>query len=114
MEKVEKGSRESMSRSGVLWKNVIRDYSELGRLPEVKAQLIEMSLNGRGIRNIARVLKISPTTVIEEIKKESAISSVNEALLGQLDPATLTVELREHSEAIEEAECDEMRSFVGI
>ena len=37
---------------------------------------------------------------------------MNEALLGQLDPSTLTVELREHSEAIEEAECDEMGSFV--
>jgi transposase-like protein len=28
-----------------------------------------MSLNGSGIRDIARVLKISPNTVIEEIKK---------------------------------------------
>ena len=38
---------------------------------------------------------------------------MNKALLGQLDPSTLTVELREHSEAVEEAECDEMWSFVG-
>jgi insertion element IS1 protein InsB len=35
---------------------------------------------------------------------------VNTALLGQLDPSSLTVELREH---VEEAECDEMWSFVG-
>jgi insertion element IS1 protein InsB len=38
---------------------------------------------------------------------------VNEALLGQLEPSTLTVELREHIESVEEAECDEMWSFVG-
>jgi insertion element IS1 protein InsB len=29
-----------------------------------------MSLHGSGIRDIARVLHISPTTVIEELKKE--------------------------------------------
>ena len=49
----------------------IRDYSDLGRLPQIKEQIIEMSLNGSGIRDIARVLKISPTTVIEEIKKRN-------------------------------------------
>jgi insertion element IS1 protein InsB len=38
---------------------------------------------------------------------------VNEALLRQLDPSTLTVELREHTEAVEEAEGDEMWSFVS-
>ena len=50
-------------------KTFIREYTQLGRLPEVKEQIIEMSLNGSGIRDTARVLKISPTTVIEEIKK---------------------------------------------
>jgi transposase-like protein len=38
-------------------------------LPKVKEQIIEMSINGSGVRDIARVLKISPTTVIEELKK---------------------------------------------
>jgi len=42
-----------------------------GRLPAVKAQIVEMSLNGSGIRDTARVLKISPTTVIEELKKKN-------------------------------------------
>jgi transposase-like protein len=41
------------------------------QLPQIKEQIIEMSLNGSGIRDIARVLKISPTTVIEEIKKRN-------------------------------------------
>jgi transposase-like protein len=43
----------------------------IGRLPEVKEHIIEMSLNGSGIRDTARVLKISPTTVIEAIKKRA-------------------------------------------
>jgi len=38
----------------------------LGYLPEVKQQIVEMAVNGSGIRDTARVLKISPTTVIEE------------------------------------------------
>src|ERR687892_2465485 len=66
-------------------KTFIREYSELGRLPEIKEQLIEMSLNGSGIRDIARVLKISPTTVIEEIKKETELSAINTVLLRQLN-----------------------------
>ena len=40
-----------------------------GRLPEIKGQVIDMALNGSGIRDTARVLKISPTTVINELKK---------------------------------------------
>ena len=41
-----------------------------GRLPEIKQKVVEMSLNGSGIRDIARVLKISTDTVINEFKKE--------------------------------------------
>jgi transposase-like protein len=33
-----------------------------GRLPQIKEQVIDMALNGSGIRDTARVLKISPTT----------------------------------------------------
>ena len=42
-----------------------------GRLPHVKEQIIDMALNGSGIRDTARVLKISTTTVINELKKKS-------------------------------------------
>jgi transposase-like protein len=48
------------------------EYSHQGRVPEVKQQILEMTLNGSGIRDIARVLHISPTTVIEELKKRAA------------------------------------------
>ncbi len=46
----------------------IQDYSDKGRLPETKHQIIEMTLNGSGIRDTARVLGISPVTVINELK----------------------------------------------
>ena len=47
-----------------------------GRLPEVKEQVVDMTLNGSGIRDTARVLKISPATVINELKKKSRRSAV--------------------------------------
>ena len=40
-----------------------------GRLPEIKTQIIDMALNGSGIRDTARVLGISTDTVINELKK---------------------------------------------
>jgi transposase-like protein len=36
-----------------------------GHLPEVKQQIIDMALNGSVIRDIACVLKVSSSTVIE-------------------------------------------------
>lgn len=48
-------------------------YAYRGYLPEVKQQIGEMALNGSGIRDTARVLKISPTTVIESLKKRSLL-----------------------------------------
>jgi len=52
----------------------LRSYAYPGRTPEVKRQIIEMTLNGGGVRDIARVLRVSPTTVIEELKKRPASS----------------------------------------
>ena len=50
-------------------KTFILDYDYNGCLPEVKQQIIDRALNGSGIRDTGRVLKISPTTVINELKK---------------------------------------------
>src|SRR5215475_14375369 len=52
----------------------IREYAYSGRTPEVKRQIVEMTRNGGGVRDIARVLHVSPTTVIEELKKRPARS----------------------------------------
>jgi transposase-like protein len=46
-----------------------RDLLYTGRLPAIKAQIVDRALNASGIRETARVLKISPTTVINERKK---------------------------------------------
>src|SRR5262245_60526671 len=40
-----------------------------GRLPQIKEQIIDMALNGSGLRDTACVLKISPSTVMNELKK---------------------------------------------
>ena len=47
-----------------------------GRYPAIKEQIVDMALNGSGIRDTARVLKISPTTVLNELKKKSQRSVV--------------------------------------
>jgi hypothetical protein len=43
------------------------DSAYKGRSPEVKEQVIEMSLNGSGIRDTARVLQISTAAVIHDM-----------------------------------------------
>jgi transposase-like protein len=49
----------------------VLDNAHKGRLPEVKQQILSMRLNGSRIRDIARVLKVSRTTVANEIKKNA-------------------------------------------
>ena len=56
-------------------KTFILDYDYNGYLPEVKKKIIDMAMNGSGIRDTARVLAISPTTVINELKKKNLASS---------------------------------------
>ena len=48
------------------------EYKQIGRLPEIKESIIDMCGNGSGIRDTARVLKISTSTVIDTIKKKPA------------------------------------------
>ena len=50
-------------------------YHDKGRIPEVKQQIVEMALNGSGIRDTARVLGVSPTTVITTLKKKRGRSA---------------------------------------
>ena len=47
-----------------------------GRLPAIKEQIIDMALNGRGIRDIARVLGISADTVLSALQKKRRHSAV--------------------------------------
>jgi transposase-like protein len=51
------------------------EYTYAGQSPDIKRQMIDMALNASGIRDTARVLHASPTTVLEELKKRQLTSS---------------------------------------
>jgi insertion element IS1 protein InsB len=51
------------------------EYTDAGQSPEVKQQIVDMAMNASGIRDTARVLHISPTTVIKELKKKNLHST---------------------------------------
>jgi transposase-like protein len=46
------------------------DYRNRGCIPEVQHTIIDMSLNASGVRDTARVLRISTDTVLCELKKK--------------------------------------------
>jgi hypothetical protein len=76
----------------------------------VQQHILDRSLHASGVRDTARVLRISPDTVLNELKKkETALESVNTALLRTLNPDDITV----HIERTGEAEMEAMGSFVG-
>jgi transposase-like protein len=49
-------------------------YRDRGRVPEIRRQVVDMAINGSGVRDTARVLRISPTTVIAVLKKSRRTS----------------------------------------
>src|SRR6266852_1236746 len=85
-------------------------YQDEGRLPAVKQQIVDMTLNGSGVRDIVRVLRVSSATVIDVLKKKApAVTQVHERLLHTLAPPHVAVILRQ----VDATEMDEMWSFVG-
>ena len=86
------------------------DYRNRGCLPEVKHTIIDRSLNASGVRDTARVLRISTDTVLSELKKKEAVlESVNTALVRTRHLEEVTGA----SERAGEAEMDEVWSLVG-
>ena len=97
-------------KEGCIRKTFILDYTYLGYVPEVKKKIIDMAMNSSGIRDTARTLEISHTTVINEIKKqESFLYPINIKLLKELDVKNITVKIQ----IVRDAELDEMWSYVG-
>ncbi len=45
-------------------------YQDKGRLPAVRQQIVDMTLNGSGVRDIVRVLRVSSATVMTCSKKK--------------------------------------------
>jgi len=69
------------------------------------------------VRDIARVLHVSPTTVIQELKKLVLLKPVNQRLLEWLKPESVEVDIVRAEElevtGFEESELDKMWSYVG-
>src|SRR5438067_573774 len=53
-------------------------YRYQGRLPAVKHPIMAMSLNASGVRDTARVLRISTDTVLSELKKKSSRAGIGQ------------------------------------
>ncbi len=49
----------------------IQDYRARAYIPEVKQQMVEMAMNGSGIRDTGRVLGVSKDTVVRALKKRA-------------------------------------------
>ena len=62
-------ARYRCQRADECGRTFLRAYAYPGRTPQVKRQIVEMALNGSGVRDTARVLQVSPSTVISELKK---------------------------------------------
>ena len=54
-----------------LTKTFLLDYRYKAYVPGVKRQVVEMAINGSGIRDTGRVLGINKNTVISTLKKAS-------------------------------------------
>ena len=52
-----------------LRRTFILNTQQPGRTRVVKQKIVDMALNGSGVRDTARVLKVSPSTVTRELKK---------------------------------------------
>ena len=94
------------------------EYAYAGQSPDVKRQIVEMAMNASGIRDTARVLHVSPTTVLKELKKKAPeLEQVNQAVLKHLHPEHVEIEIC-RAEELEQrrgltSELDEMWSYVG-
>jgi IS1 family transposase len=75
----------------------------------IKEQVVEMAINGSGIRDTARVLKIDKNTLISTLKKATTLVQVNPKLSELNADGGLEVRL----EAACEVEMDEQWSYVG-
>ena len=64
--------RQCLDRHG---RTFLLEYSYAGQSPAVKQQIVDMAMNASGIHDTARVLHVSPTTVIKELKKRHLTSS---------------------------------------
>ena len=87
------------------------DYQYNAYHPHIQRQIVDMAINGSGIRDTARVLDVSRGTVMSTLKKKTEI-------LTQINPIIHTLQTIEGGITVElqgfcEAELDEQWSYVG-
>ena len=58
-------------RCNICKKSFQREYTYNARKPGVKDQILELTLNSSGVRDISRILKISRNTVSSDLKKKN-------------------------------------------
>jgi transposase-like protein len=89
-------------------------YRNCGCLPEIKQQIIDMSLNASGVRDTARSLHICPNTVLRELKKkEGALELVNTAVLRTLKPTGPKTNTRVTSRKLTRRDYDRRQCQIG-
>src|SRR5262247_3743522 len=70
------------------------EYSYAGHSAAIKQQIVDRAMNASGMRDTARVLHVSPTTVIKELKKkEPELQPVHHGVLAFLNPEQVEVEI---------------------
>jgi insertion element IS1 protein InsB len=76
-------------------------------------KIIDHAMNANGIRDTARILKISTTTVIDRLKQQAdRLIQFNVNYLNSLTPKEKK-NLKPKMRLVQEAEADEMWSYVG-
>ena len=58
------GKQRYRCMEGTCGKTFLLDYTNQGYLKTVKKKIVDMAMNGSGIRDTARVLKVSAVTVL--------------------------------------------------
>src|SRR6266511_1157552 len=69
------------------------EYTYAGQSPDVKQQIVDRAMNASGICDTARVLHVSPTIVMKELKKEPELQQVNKTVWKYLHPEQGEVEI---------------------
>ena len=99
------------------WADFLLEYIYAGPSPEVKQQIVDIALKVSSLRDTARVLHVSPTTVMKELKKRHLLPQGNQAVWQSLLPEQADVEIgradqRAHRRGLT-SELDAMWSSVG-
>ncbi|MCW7553974.1 IS1 family transposase [Endozoicomonas gorgoniicola] len=90
-------------------KSFMLEYRYKAYEPGVKEKIVDMAINGGGIRDTSRVLGINKKTVINTLKKEKGLVQVNPNI-QKMDLGTGAV--IHVGRACQEAEIDEQWSYV--